>query len=166
MSYANAYKKVVPVEPSVSFAAAVREMGDLWRYSSHLPWSAKREMPSAESTPDRRDAAAMACMELGMHPRVFEPSTRDLDAYERIHVGEAGFAGMWSATRESYDGAPDSHCPHGTGWSRYAAIADLIEQECERNEERRAHELDLEIEADELAHLRSLPAPDDRPELT
>lgn len=35
----------------------------------------------------------------------------------------------WSAVREGYDGAPDSHCLIGRGATEAAAIADLVEQE-------------------------------------
>lgn len=35
----------------------------------------------------------------------------------------------WSAVREGYDGAPDSHCIIGRGPTEQAAIDDLIEQE-------------------------------------
>lgn len=33
---------------------------------------------------------------------------------------------------DTYDGAPDSHCPHGTGETADEAIADLFEQIDER----------------------------------
>lgn len=34
----------------------------------------------------------------------------------------------WSAVTDDYDGAPDSHCPIGTGPTEQAAIDDLMEQ--------------------------------------
>jgi hypothetical protein len=37
----------------------------------------------------------------------------------------------WSAVREGYDGAEDSHCIIGRGPTEQAAIADLIEKESE-----------------------------------
>jgi hypothetical protein len=37
----------------------------------------------------------------------------------------------WSAVREGYDGADDSHCPIGRGRTEQEAIADLIEKESE-----------------------------------
>lgn len=49
-----------------------------------------------------------------------------------MNVSEACFRGFWNATRDNYDGAPDSHgmfaCV-GMGTSPAAAVADLIEKE-------------------------------------
>ena len=38
----------------------------------------------------------------------------------------------WSAVRDDYDGAEDSHCPIGHGETEAEAIADLKQQEEER----------------------------------
>lgn len=39
----------------------------------------------------------------------------------------------WSAVRDDYDGAPDSHCPVGYGTTEKAAIDNLLEQELAHN---------------------------------
>ena len=36
---------------------------------------------------------------------------------------------LWMATRESYDGAPDNHCPYGLGKTPAEALAHLLEAE-------------------------------------
>lgn len=36
---------------------------------------------------------------------------------------------LWCATRRSYDGAPDSHCPIGFGKTKEEAAAELVEME-------------------------------------
>jgi hypothetical protein len=36
---------------------------------------------------------------------------------------------LWCATRRSYDGAPDAHCPIGFGKTKEEAAAELIEME-------------------------------------
>lgn len=49
-----------------------------------------------------------------------------------VKVDEAAFRGFWNATRDNYDGAPDSRgmfaCV-GIGTSPNAAVADLLERE-------------------------------------
>lgn len=48
-------------------------------------------------------------------------------------IPERGFD--WSAVRDGYDGAPDSHCLVGRGPTEQAAIDDLLQQEQERTED-------------------------------
>lgn len=43
---------------------------------------------------------------------------------------------LWMATRESYDGAPDSHYPYGLGRTPAEALAHLLEQELDAEEVR------------------------------
>ena len=45
-----------------------------------------------------------------------------------ISVSEGGFTGTWIAVDDdTYDGAPDSHCPLGWGFSKRAAVEALRE---------------------------------------
>jgi hypothetical protein len=55
----------------------------------------------------------------------------EVTAERAIVTDECGFG--FSAVREDYDGAPDSHCPIGIGMTREAAIAALLEQESTRD---------------------------------
>ena len=47
-----------------------------------------------------------------------------MDTTAKIIVAEHGFG--YSAVREDYDGAPDSHHPIGIGRTKDAAVADLL----------------------------------------
>lgn len=118
---AHAYKQVAPKR--ISFVAAVKRWDDDWRVGIHLI-----DVQLEARTQDQRELYLMISMERGYHARVEEP--RGLDDYEPIEVGEHGFG--FSAVREGYDGAPDSHHLIGTGRTRYEAIDDLITQEWER----------------------------------
>jgi Uncharacterised protein family (UPF0184) len=52
-----------------------------------------------------------------------------------VHRGQ--WVTTWSAwDLDSYDGAPDSHCPVGSGSTEIEAINDLVEQIVDRLEER------------------------------
>jgi hypothetical protein len=78
---------------------------------------------------DYRDAAIMHCRTLGEIQRIdpldlAEPSDRDI---------RPGFNCMWTAVRADYDGAPDSNCPSGSGYTKFQAIADLLDAEELRN---------------------------------
>ena len=46
----------------------------------------------------------------------------------------------WSAVFDGYDGAPDAHDPIGRGPTELAAIADLLDQERDREERHAAAE--------------------------
>jgi hypothetical protein len=51
------------------------------------------------------------------------------------YLGRTGWVTEWSAIdADSYDGAPDSHCPVGSGSSEREAIDNLVEQIVERLE--------------------------------
>lgn len=58
-----------------------------------------------------------------------EPPLRIITSYEYPPIPDRSMD--WSAVREGYDGAQDSHCVIGRGPTEAAAIADLIERESE-----------------------------------
>lgn len=128
------YKTIAPpVEPPLSFVKAVRDMGDLWgasRHARHLPFQLRNE-----ETHDRYEAAMMSLMEEGQMDRSGFADLRitvtdHSETYPRMEVGEHGFG--YCAHREDYDGAPDSHCLIGIGYTKAEAIAELISRETER----------------------------------
>ena len=53
------------------------------------------------------------------------------------YLGRTGWVIEWSAwDLDTYDGAPDSHCPVGSGRTEREAINDLVEQIVDRLEEK------------------------------
>jgi hypothetical protein len=53
----------------------------------------------------------------------------------KIHV-EEHYGEFWAYDDDTYDGAPDAHCPVGVGLTDYSAINDLMEQVIDEIEER------------------------------
>jgi hypothetical protein len=53
----------------------------------------------------------------------------------KIHI-EEHYGEFWAFDDDTYDGAPDAHCPVGVGLTDYAAINDLMEQVVDELEER------------------------------
>lgn len=63
------------------------------------------------------------------------------------YLGHTGWVTQWTAwDDDTYDGAPDSHCPVGWGTTELEAVIDLTEQTVER----------LEVKIDELIGANSL----------
>jgi hypothetical protein len=51
------------------------------------------------------------------------------------YLGRTGWVTQWSAwDMDTYDGAPDSHCPVGTGSTELEAVIDLATQTVEKLE--------------------------------
>jgi hypothetical protein len=51
------------------------------------------------------------------------------------YLGHTGWVTQWTAwDDDTYDGAPDSHCPVGSGLSEREAINNLVEQIVDRLE--------------------------------
>lgn len=112
--------KQVPKKPApVSFVAAVKSHGDDW----HTGMSQRLQPKLWVFTQDQRDAAHMYYMETGLFPRVRWEDENDVTSYQPMEVGEYGFG--FSATRVGYD----MDDPIGVGYSRFEAIAALIEAE-------------------------------------
>lgn len=114
---AHAFKKVAKLpQPAFSFVAAVKRNADLW-------WINAPPASRDHGSQDEHERALMWLMERGVVSRVgdlAEPSDRDI---------LPGFNCMWTAVRADYDGAPDSNCPSGSGYTKFQAIADLLDAE-------------------------------------
>lgn len=126
---AHAYKQVPPKPtPRVSFVEAVTKHGDNWKLG--IPFPLASGLYRDTSRDDDREYARMQLMEQGILPRVdLYPATGPAIVTEFVYPPIPERCFDWSAVREGYNGAPDSHCPQGFGCTKFEAIADLLEQE-------------------------------------
>jgi hypothetical protein len=119
----------------LGFAKAVMERGDDWLWGMKEVFAPHvfTEISMKDRTHDRADGAIMS---LAFSPRVKDFYQRggwidDQETFARIEFEWLSTPALWAAYREGYDGAPDSHCKVGYGKTKYLAVVDLIEQECE-----------------------------------
>lgn len=131
-------KKVSQQQPKpLSFVQAVKAGGDHWKSELHrTKWAGWLET----WTPDQHDAYRMDACERGLSDRAwigaafltpFEGVTPAI-VTEFVYPPIPERSMDWSAVREDYDGAPDSHPSQrriGHGRTKFEAIADLLEQE-------------------------------------
>jgi hypothetical protein len=117
----HAFKKV---PARISYVAAVTKHGDHW-----LLGVPPKCWPN-EQTFDWREHLSMRLMEQGVKARVSETVVDGPGIVTSFDYPPIPIRSMdWSAHREDYDGAEDSHCPIGHGRTVFLAIADLLEQE-------------------------------------
>lgn len=126
----HAYKQVAePEQKRLSFVDLVTRYQDDWVY--HVPMNHYRIGGEMMLREHMMEAHHMRQMEKGKQSRVeYVPPFDDVGIdLEYVYPPIPDRSMDWRATREDYDGAPDSRGHVGYGRTKYEAIVDLLEQE-------------------------------------